>query len=105
MSGILEALDAMYEVKGEAEADEYTKRKYERLNSLTKQKGKNNKYIGGREPMKNRDDYFKRREQVDDYKKFGDNIEKRREFHRMVKSYNAKNECTETIDTLEGILL
>ena len=42
MSGILEALDAMYEVKGEAEADEYTKRKYERLNSLTKQKGKNN---------------------------------------------------------------
>ena len=127
MSGILEALDAMYEVKGDAEAD-YTYRN--RISSKSnaeighmpggkhagKQKRKNfhspyspDTYTADlhREPMRTAKDYERRKIKAShDNITYGyrDEEDKKKDFNRAVRRYNAHTECTETIDTLDGIL-
>ena len=126
MSGILEALDAMYEVKGEAEASS----RWNRIKDSKHYSDKGNKrseakdghykstYMSGnkfyKSDMRNADDYRDRVRSVEKRNAYDRAAENRRDLHRernipqrqynSYKDFSSKNECTETIDTLEGIL-
>ena len=133
MSTILEALDAMYEVKGEAEANAHYRNIKDKIASghdssdrntvrgLNSQKDKGystgmNYMTNGNynSTMRNANDYRNRARQASDINRNikDQGLENRnlRYVHgkseRGTNRYidKAKTECTETIDTLDGIL-
>ena len=136
MSGILEALDAMYEVKGESEINGYRKKEYydtKSVNVSGNGKGFKDKHYGPKErnshdlygdngsPMRTAQDYRDRRSSAEEkHNKYKDAESSRKRArnaslthtthynYRTKKSYdkngNVVESCTETIDTLDGIL-
>ena len=119
MSGILEALDMMYEVKGETSTGAAYNRALQtaasdhRYSSTVKNQKKQlrdggyyptmatgARETGGRYTanMRTAQDYRDRVNTVNKLNKLNNDADRQRAKHR------AKNECTETIDTLEGIL-
>ena len=122
MSGILEALDMMYEVKGEGKLAAAYRRDVDKDFRKNKNIGKGTHDHGyasgmsrsdsGYGPMRNAQDYRDRTKFVDRHNQVQDYVEKKNAETRQyqinrhkAKSEGCKTECTETIDTLDGILL
>ena len=98
MSGILEALDAMYEIKDEIRGSEESRMSLDRVSSQLGHQGyRHSKKLEkktSKEPYK------------PDSKQFVGPMRTAKDYKRRqgIANFSSKLECTETIDTLDGIL-